>query len=228
LFITALKSLGCPEIICCVQGLAAAKGKSRATVLKELESYFQSVFAREVRVLDAEDSVIIARSLSTMATREVGWRYNRTYLTADTVQVLPSSDTDGSFDNSQTCTVRLSGFLRGLPLSLHSLGHIPGVGPCRVAAVEVSSPEGPLRPHRAISSSAVVLTADPSRQESLDMFSSSDVLMGEQTWPTEAELGTAEGSLTDGRNRRNLPKNVSHFNCFFHFPLIQLLLTGIV
>ena len=211
MFITALKSLGCPEVICCVQGLAAAKGKSRATVLKELESYFHSVFAREVRVLDAEYSAIIARSLSTMATREVGWRSSRTYLTADTVEILPSSEEDGVSDVPQTCTVRLSGFLRGLPLSVHSLGHIPGVGPCRVAAVEVSRPEGPLRPHRAVSSAAVVLTANPSRQEPLDMFSSSDVLMGEQTWPTEAELGTAEGPLADGRNRRNLPKNVSHF-----------------
>lgn len=195
--------------MCCVQGLTAAKGKSRAAALKELESYFQSVFARDVRVLDAEDSVIIARSLSTMATREVGWRSSRTYLTADTVEVTPSLSSDGVTNaDSQSCTVRLSGFLRGLPLSVHSLGHIPGVGPCRIESVELTNPEGPLRVNRANSASAVSLVADVSRQESLTMFSSSDILMGEQTWPTDAELGAIDETTNDGRNRRNLPKNV--------------------
>lgn len=47
---------------------------------------------------------------------------------------------------------------------------------------------------------------DSCSQDSLILEASPDVLMGEQTWPTEDEMNG--GSMADGRSRRGVPSNV--------------------
>ena len=203
-------------MVCCVQGLSTAVIKSKGTsinsCIKDLEKYLLTVFSTDIRVLDAENPPAVVRHLSTMPTKEISWRNYRSYLQADTVEIIPNNGDDAkSGDN--TCTVRLSGYLRGSPLYLHSLGHIPGVSTGSISQVEVHTNGGPLRAlSRRGNSSAgggdgvVILEVDGSLQDPMTTMALGDGLQGEQTWPTEDEL--ADGGEGE---RRNVPQNVSYY-----------------
>ena len=203
-------------MVCCVQGLSTAVIKSKGTsinsCIKDLEKYLLTVFSTDIRVLDAENPPAVVRHLSTMPTKEISWRNYRSYLQADTVEMLPSTGDDADKGGNNTCTVRLSGYLRGSPLYLHSLGHVPGVSTGSISHVEVHTNGGPLRAlSRRGNSSAggggvVILEVDGSLQDPMTTMALGDGLQGEQTWPTDDEL--ADG--VEGE-RRNVPQNVSNY-----------------
>jgi hypothetical protein len=154
---------------------------------------------------------MILRHLSSVTIKDISWRSNRTYLLADRVEVMnePKFKEDKSIPSSSSETVRIGGFIRGSPLFIHTLGHIPGGGTCRLKKVIVLCSGVPFQKRVIDTDNDVIFEADPNQQDSLQMFAVNDQLVGEQTWPSDTELLNNEpGSLEEGRSRRNLPKHV--------------------
>lgn len=81
----------------------------------------------------AEDLV---RVLSAVSGKDTTWRSLRSCVVADALEL--------GDDSGETCGVRLSGYLRGSPLYVNSLMHLPGVGTARVVRVSGGKDCGPL------------------------------------------------------------------------------------
>jgi pre-rRNA-processing protein TSR1 len=236
--LTAVKAQGCPEALCCVQGMDAFQGKA----LNERRKFVTRVLEAEVltggsaaRVFEfsgsgKQDSVSqLARQLCSLSPKDVMWRSIRSYLLSTTCDAVAATSSS---------VVRVGGYLRGRPLPVNSLVHVAGVGTGRIAQVVVGG-SGSVRRgdlasvlKAAVASSAaadgeqqqnedvLVLKADRQAQEPLVVEAAADGIAGEQTWPSEAEMGgddaasssRAAGDDADpsaGRNRRRVPTNVS-------------------
>mmetsp|Transcript_15065 Transcript_15065/g.25107 ORF Transcript_15065/g.25107 Transcript_15065/m.25107 type:complete len:780 (-) Transcript_15065:312-2651(-) len=179
---------------------------------------------------------MLIRTLREVTPRAVVWRAQRSYFAADTstcvvmgpmeqrneVANAGGTTTNGDDgDGGQSYRVRLSGYLKGRPLSINSLLHIGGVGTGRIVKAWKStnplllSSGAPSSASRSSASSSLAqdimvaqvllgtstiddgqsstlinnaLEADPGKQDSLVLESSHDALLGEQTWPSDAEM----------------------------------------
>lgn len=231
----ALRSLGFPALMCAVNGLSTPPVdgmtsfnptiQQNAKRLKEITRYLEYAISSDIRIADAVDSAGITRQLSEMTcNREISWRGNRSYVVADSVSIVScGADVVSVPGEEDDLTVVMSGYIRGKPLFIHSLSHICGVGTSRIARIEVVPPaaspfaggsRGLAIPSESSSSDRNVFMADPSKQDSLVMSATGDILAGEQTWPSEEEMGgvdeqgAMDNDLTVGRNRRRIAQAV--------------------
>lgn len=167
---------------------------------KQLESYIEYTITADVKFLDSAD--LLVRSLANVTPHGIVWKNMRSYMVADAVQ-------------QQGDKVQLKGYLRGAPMNIHSLMHIVNMGTTKVESIELLAE--PYNSHHKITPQVVYADASKYRnllrylpnaciyrQDPLSMEAVSDVLMGEQTWPTEEELENA------AKPRRHVPSNVMY------------------
>ncbi len=126
----------------------------------------------DLKVVDAADAAQLARSLCSLTPKPVSWRSSRSYVVADSVVVQHQSSEGVPAGDQGLCSVQVSGYLRGAPMSVHSLMHILGVGTGKVVCAWAATPA---EKHRGNTSAAVgavgqlstvpgtALLADPSR-----------------------------------------------------------------
>ena len=220
--ISALLAIGCPNLMCCVSGLEVGEDASSAAraqmqeMRRVVHKQVASIIGDDVQICDCCDSQQLARLLAQASSRDVGWRSIRSYLLADSVEVVASSSSDGS------CSLRVGGYLRGRPLCRSALVYIAGAGAASVASVELPAEGGPLEQHYASlrrrggaapcsdgPAGAIFIASDVTKQDSLEMESAVDALMGEQTWPSDAEMAARpQGDDGAGRSRRNVPQHI--------------------
>ena len=231
--LSAMRSLGFPALVCAVNGFngPAADGMSSlvtsvqnsARRVREITRFLEFTVSTDIRIIESTDSSNLTRQLSGMTcSRELSWRGNRSYLLADEVQITDEKFVgNGEYLPEDTVSVVVSGYIRGKPLYVHSLSHICGAGTSRIAKIEVVPiHEAPFsnanRKFSAGTNTAPenLYLADPTRQDSLIMSATGDVLAGEQTWPSEEEMvggateGVLDGDLAVGRNRRKIAQTV--------------------
>jgi pre-rRNA-processing protein TSR1 len=196
--ISALKAVGCPEIMCCVEGYEMLSGKKLVDTKKILTRTLQAAFDPNVKIAEAHKPDLLCRTLCSTSTRKVVWRTERSYLLADNVAVDVSEK-----------ELTMSGYLRGQHLALNSLVHIPGVGTGRI--VRVTAGKSPFPNTKSIVSAMSTedntLVADEEDQDPLELEADATGIEGEQTWPTEEEMDEAMRNMSEGagRNRRNVP-----------------------
>lgn len=227
---SALKAVGLSSPLCCVQNLPPKKHKSFLQTKKVVQRVAQSFIEPDIKVLEDDGSAFRAaasgneemqvannngpasemtRAIVSCTVKKLTWQSNRSIILGDTVE-CQSSNADGGD------VVKISGYLRGAPMYIHSLAHVLGVGTCKIESIQVRS--DPLDTAGRIlkkgqepddpSGSAREFVVDPSKQESLSMESLPDTLMGEQTWPSEEELAQScvDGSASQGQ--RNAPTSI--------------------
>jgi pre-rRNA-processing protein TSR1 len=160
-----------------------------------------------------DDVSALLRAVCEVPHRPLGWRDSRSHLLAESVSLLaePSSSPNLALHParcalpgaaSQAPVLCVSGYLRGAPLNVHQLVHVPGLGARRVLRVlkpQDPCPAKPLRgpaadaaaAARAASSygAALVCCSDPARGEPVELSAAPDMFNGEQTWPDPAEYG---------------------------------------
>lgn len=216
--LSAMKAQGCPDILCCIQGLDEFSGKALFERRKTISRIFETEVFSSVKVLECSvgnndkmnelsrnPSVSnICRQICAISPKDIGWRSIRTYLLGQTYEIVEDEDIDNEKEK-ETETIRIGGYLRGRPLPLNSLVHIVGVGTGRIKSVVIGKGREP----------NVALEANSEKQESLLIEATADGLSGEQTWPSEAEMnlgGVEDGpDVVDsdiGRNRRIVPTNI--------------------
>lgn len=231
----ALRAAGCPDSICVIHGIdpIASTVPQRMEIRKNAQRRLQqAIGTSEVKIMDTTETVQLARYLCNMSFRDLQWRSIRSYTTTDNFEIVQNRSNEDSKSIGK-CQLKVSGYLRGRPMSVDSLMHIVGVGTGKILSIEISSNADPFNQmkfskrtsgkNNTISvpdnSPSFVVNADPSRQESLTLEALVDEgdITGEQTWPTEAEMGAAEGNMMiggireeagTGRSRRNLPAKI--------------------
>ena len=146
--LSAMKAQGCPDILCCVQGLDQFTGKAlidrRKTVGRICDTEIMSAVKvveysnDNGKMIDARNPSVasICRQLCSISPRDIGWRSIRTYLLSQTCEIIPNENITEEENIEETVqTVRVGGYLRGRPLPINSLVHIVGVGTGRIKEI---------------------------------------------------------------------------------------------
>ncbi|CAI8042579.1 Pre-rRNA-processing protein TSR1 homolog [Geodia barretti] len=199
-------SQGLPATCHAIQGLEKLGTKQRNSAKKATQKTIETRFPGErLHTLDSlQDGGSVLRFISNQKRRAVVCRDMHPHLLAESTQFIPSKE------NEEVGTLEVSGYVRGRPLSVNGLLHIPGLGDFQMTQITAPPDPHPVkaRLHRppAVMDTGeeregmaeeikVVAVADPAKQESLDREVELDPMEGEQTWPTEEELAGAVSRL---------------------------------
>eukprot|EP00428_Durinskia_dybowskii_P062940 CAMPEP_0170376684 /NCGR_PEP_ID=MMETSP0117_2-20130122/11856_1 /TAXON_ID=400756 /ORGANISM="Durinskia baltica, Strain CSIRO CS-38" /LENGTH=810 /DNA_ID=CAMNT_0010631903 /DNA_START=135 /DNA_END=2567 /DNA_ORIENTATION=- len=217
--LSALKAVGCPDALFCVDYAASLDELGQPTRLMHPTRASRKTVHQDIldvallpgaRVVDIYNSVTgrdtaLVRILRTMTPKAVNWRAQRSYLLADISNVF----VEPQQESEDLCKVRVGGYLRGRPMQLNSLVHLVGAGAGRVVKVwrgqSPCSSNGRTESMRVDAESCALL-ADKERAGALRLEASGDSLMGEQTWPTEDELMMKGDSESVGLGDNNARK----------------------
>lgn len=153
--LSALRAVGLPQCVAVVQGLKGydefalsvpdrkALTDARKLALQSLESEVHS----DIKLFDhycpaslvpfhshshgeySNDELL--RGLFTVTPKDLSWRSIRSYMLADSLTIVSSENQSGD----DQCSVKVTGYLRGCPLYLHSLMQLKGVGTGRIVSV---------------------------------------------------------------------------------------------
>lgn len=141
----------------------------------------------------SSDGLNLLRRIGNQKRNVIHHREKRPYLLAEEVQYVP--DTEG-----QSGTLKISGYLRGMPLNVNGLVHITGLGDFQMSQIDGLDDPHPLnlkdntKPDSMdaeVVKRTVLQVADPDKQESLQCENVPDPMDAEQTWPTEEDIEQA-------------------------------------
>ncbi|PVF93695.1 ribosome biogenesis protein tsr1 [Serendipita vermifera] len=175
--------------------------KSQQAALKSLLSftkYFVPTLSRVFDLSSASDTSNALRSLCEGKPSDVRWRQGRPYILAENVEF----DLVDGDEGKPRGTLKVTGVVRGAPMSANRLVHLQGFGDFQVNRILAS----PLKPRGAQGDGSMEIEAKILSEPDLerdDLVSTNEVddMANEQTWPTEAEMKMVE----DGEGREELP-----------------------
>ncbi|CAM9413488.1 unnamed protein product [Discosporangium mesarthrocarpum] len=158
MMLTSLKAMGLSSVVGLVQGLDLLKnGKQQSEMRKWAQRFFDTEFAGLAKVVDSSNPAQVLRALTTTPARTIHWRSIRSYMLADSAEIIPprSGEKDcmeeddvgdshgpggGSNEWRGSCTLRLRGYIRGRPLGVNQLVHLCDAGTFRMRRI-YSCPE---------------------------------------------------------------------------------------
>ncbi|XP_075552207.1 tsr1 ribosome assembly factor [Dermacentor variabilis] len=211
--LSILFAQGLPSAVHVVQGLEALPQKQRAEARKQVTKALESRFPGEkLRAVDKkEDGLLLLRQIADQKRRPISYRDSRPHMLAESVEFCPHES------QNLVGTLKVSGYIRGKPLSVNSLIHIPGHGDFQMTQIDApDDPHGLILKSRDTSKSVemadltpkLLEKADPLKQESLQSENVPDDMDAEQTWPTPEELAEAESAQSEAESRKKVVKKV--------------------
>ena len=124
-----LQAQGLPEVVTVVAPDTALDLKSRSAIHKSLLSFIQFFVPTQTRVYDlhtAPDRLNAIRALSEGKPADVRWREDRSWILGESTEW-----SDGA--------LKVTGVVRGAPLSVNRLVHIPNFGDFQISQVDTYS-----------------------------------------------------------------------------------------
>ncbi|XP_033213769.1 pre-rRNA-processing protein TSR1 homolog [Belonocnema kinseyi] len=198
--ILSARAQGLPTTIVALTDLDNLPQKKRQKYKQLVEHKVSKWLPEEkISVLDKSvDALNTLRRAGSQKQRTVFYRSKRPYLLAEKLKY--------SQEGSEGLgTLEVTGYLRGKPLSVNGLVHLPGFGDFQMSRIDTPDDPYPLEkgkrktqlngenePMDGEVETKILQTADPSKQESLQAENMPDPMDAEQTWPTEEELKQAE------------------------------------
>ncbi|GIY10361.1 pre-rRNA-processing protein TSR1 homolog [Caerostris darwini] len=179
-----------PTTIHVVQGMNQLNPKKKAEcrkhILKTIDTRFPDVKLHQADT--DQDLQLLLRQIGSQKQRVVGFRDNRPHLLVENVsfELKDSAASRG--------TLKVSGYVRGQPLDVNGLVHIPGWGTYQMS--QIDHKYDPYTSEKFNVMLQISETANPVDQESLQSEVIPDPMEGEQTWPTQEELDEAEMKAT--------------------------------
>lgn len=156
-----------------------------------------------VQLDKSSDGLNLLRRIGNQKRNIIHHREKRPYMLAEEVEFVPDSE-------GESGTLKITGYLRGMPLNVNGLVHITGLGDFQMSRIDGLEDPHPLNLGKENNKSdetmdaevtkvSVLQVADPAKQESLVSENIPDPMEAEQTWPTEEEIEQA-----------NLEVNMAH------------------
>ncbi|KAL5463486.1 hypothetical protein EMCRGX_G032382 [Ephydatia muelleri] len=209
---------GLPATMHVVQGLpvhTSRKGGGMHLWYKAVEKRLHN--QKLHRLETVQDATNVLRQLSSQKRKAVLCRDNRPHLLVDRLE----------FSGQEQGVLKVSGYMRGKPLSVNSLVHIPGVGNCQMSQIDAPKDPYPLKARKdgchdndmctdmseeqMEEETKILEVVDPSKQQSLVSEVAVDPMEGEQTWPTDEELAAAEAGQGGRKAVIRVPKGMSEY-----------------
>ncbi len=226
------RAQGLPNVVVVMSGLSAIPAKQRSAAKKLCQRFVGTELGEASKIVEVDDlfkgagqaaqAAQLVRVLSETPSKDLSFRRGRSYMLAQSSRLVPATQDDGSplpsssaSSSSATATdLEISGYVRGVPLSVNSLVHLTGIGtfrmrrvvhavdPCPRRLTKGKGGAGSSSSSSSSSSSAATASAtgalavaDPARQDSLEQTAEPDQLMGEQSFISEAELRAADARV---------------------------------
>ncbi|KAJ9601640.1 hypothetical protein L9F63_000173, partial [Diploptera punctata] len=235
--LTASLAQGLPSTIVAVTDLESLPPKKRHDGKQHLQKTV-SRWLPEEKVFSlsrATDGLTMLRHIGSQKQRAVIHRDKRPHLLAETLDFVPDVELASFchdffmfsviyFDfQGSLGTLKMTGYIRGQPLSVNCLVHIPGWGDFQMSQIDATDDKHPLDIGRkgqvkdtnmsdAMNEERVLEKADPTKQESLQRENIPDPMDAEQTWPTTEELAEAEEELKARKKKiKKIPKGMSDY-----------------
>ncbi|XP_037901361.1 pre-rRNA-processing protein TSR1 homolog [Glossina fuscipes] len=198
---------GIPTPIAALMDLESLNPKARIPAKAAAQKFMSKLLPKEkILQLDTNaDGLNILRRIGGQKKNVLHNRNNRSHLLGDHVEFI-----DNTESSDQTAELRITGFLRGLPLDVNGLVHIVGLGDFQMSKIVATTDpykfEKRLEKHVCI-----VAKADASKQTSLQSENIPDPMDCEQTWPTEEEIQEAEKEVKKMKLIKRVPKGYSEY-----------------
>ncbi|EPS69910.1 hypothetical protein M569_04851, partial [Genlisea aurea] len=213
--LSVFRTLGLPSTVVLIRDLPDDL-KRKNELKKMCMSMLSSEFPEDIKYYPADKIDELHKFLSLFKDQRITlphWRQERCYLVAEKIDDIPD------IRDSETHTVVLSGYIREHHLSVNQLVHISGAGDFQLSKIEILSDPCLLNAEKRVdvmdteNSTQVVrvLTPDPLKQEDLIFENVPDLLAGEQTWPTEAEMADAERDREKKKKLKKVLQGVSEY-----------------
>ncbi|XP_046372243.2 pre-rRNA-processing protein TSR1 homolog isoform X1 [Haliotis rufescens] len=220
--LSCLYGQGMPAAVFVCNGFKSLPMKKQAETRKLMQRKIEKRFpAEKFHSLDtSQDALLVVRQITNQKLRNIQYRDVRPHLIGEEI----SFELDNT--ESDTGTLKVTGYLRGKTLTVNRLVHIPGWGDFQMLQIDAPDDPYPLNLHPGKqnrktqdvemesedprSEVNVLERCEPGKQESLDSEVLPDPMMGEQTWPTEEELAEAE-SESKRKIVKRVPKGTSDY-----------------
>ncbi|XP_023936933.2 pre-rRNA-processing protein TSR1 homolog [Bicyclus anynana] len=205
---------GMPTPVVVAMDIEGVNPKKRTTEKQNVQKLISKWLPDEkIMQLDkSSDGLNVLRRIGNQKRKVIHHRQKRPYMLAEEVEYLPDKEGDSG-------TLKLSGYLRGMPLNVNSLVHITGLGDFQMTRIDGLDDPHPLNTGKEniksdtmdaeVTQVSVLQVADPAKQESLLAENVPDPMDAEQTWPTEEEI--KEANLDTKKKVKKVPKGWSEY-----------------
>lgn len=176
------------------------------------------------------------RTITQMSLRSLAWRDTRAHMLLSDISLLNRLDLEEGNGNEsipsssnfkdEPC-LSVSGYIRGAPLHVDQLIHVPGMGARRIIKILSSNDPCPMKEIKKRNLGGQDMMADgnvedvvevlavgnPSRGDPLHIWATPNTLIGEQTWPDmdEYEQGMNDDDNDDDVMKKKKPAGVSDY-----------------
>ncbi|XP_013201160.2 pre-rRNA-processing protein TSR1 homolog [Amyelois transitella] len=209
---------GMPTPVVVAMDIEGVHPKKRTSEKQNVQKLISKWLPNEkVLQLDkSSDGLNVLRRIGNQKRNILHHREKRPYMLAEEVEYVP--DTEG-----ENGTLKISGYLRGMPLNVNGLIHITGLGDFQMSRIDGLEDPHPLNLGKEngksgvdamdaeVTKVSVLQVADPAKQESLASENIPDPMDAEQTWPTEEEIEQANLETKKKKLKVKVPKGWSDY-----------------
>lgn len=184
---------GMPTPVVVAMDIEGVHPKKRTTEKQNVQKLISKWLPEEkIMQLDKNsDGLNLFRRIGNQKRNVIHHREKRPYMLAEEVEYMLDSE-------GEKGTLKVSGYLRGMPLNVNGLIHITGLGDFQMSQIDSIDDPHPLtlgkensRPDTMdaeVIKVSVLQKADPFKQDSLMSENVPNPMDAEQTWPTDQEI----------------------------------------
>lgn len=200
---------GIPTPVVTLMDLESIAPKRRGQVKTDIQKAITKIFPVEkMMTLDkTSDGLNILRRLGGQKRNDMHNKKNRSHLFSERSEFVPQDENVG--------TLKVTGYLRGIALSVNSLVHVPGLGDYQMSQIDnATDPFGVADANQSKFQSPVlhvIARADPLKQTSLQRENIPDEMDAEQTFPTDAEIAESSEENKKSKLIKRIPKGMSEY-----------------
>ncbi|XP_047520938.1 pre-rRNA-processing protein TSR1 homolog [Pieris napi] len=204
---------GMPTPVVVAMDIEGVNPKKRTSEKQNVQKLVSKWLPEEkVMQLDkSSDGLNLLRRIGNQKRNVIHHREKRPYMLAEEVEYVPNED-------GQSGTLKLTGYLRGMPLNVNGLVHISGLGDFQMSRIDGHDDPHPINTAKDTKTNSmdsetvkvtILQTADPAKQETLVSENIPDPMDAEQTWPTEEEI--EEANKQTKKRVKKVPKGWSDY-----------------
>ncbi|GAB6029910.1 ribosome bioproteinsis protein tsr1 [Chamberlinius hualienensis] len=201
--VTALFAQGLPTTVHVFLGQDPKRHDKMKLVKERLEKKFPK--EKLMPLSTPQEAILVLRQIGNQKQRPVVYRNHRFHFLAEAVEYECDQ-------NKEEGVLRVTGYIRGRPLDVNGLVHIPGCGTYQLKQVDELKDPHPCGTSRMFNEEmdegpVTIAVPDVTRQQTLESEIVPDTMNAEQTWPTEEEIQEASKK----RFSKKVPKGTSDY-----------------
>ncbi|XP_041976321.1 pre-rRNA-processing protein TSR1 homolog [Aricia agestis] len=205
---------GMPTPVVVTMDIEGVHPKKRTSEKQNVQKLISKWLPEEkVMQLDKEsDGLNVLRRIGNQKRNIIHHREKRPYMLAEEYEFTPNPE-------GEEGVLKISGYLRGMPLNVNGLLHITGLGDFQMLRIDGHDDPYPISSVKEnvksngmdaeVTKVTVLQEADPQKQQPLICENIPDPMEAEQTWPTDEEIKDA--NIETKKKVKKVPKGWSDY-----------------